>query len=181
MRVWGRRGGLGGRHGAQQRSCGGQGCPGARCNEPAAAELVPSLLPHASCCPCSPVSPRYILWAAEEEGYDLPYACRLGCCTACTVKVKEGEVYQPHSLGLSKNLRDQVGAAVEGGGAVGAGGRRLRAHLAAGRCSCGKGGGGVEPAASVGLWGGGSFHADAALPSNHMRLLATRPLCRATR
>ncbi|PRW57069.1 chloroplast precursor [Chlorella sorokiniana] len=50
---------------------------------------------------------RYILWAAEDEGYELPYACRLGCCTACTVKVKEGEVYQPHSLGLSKNLRDE--------------------------------------------------------------------------
>ncbi|KAL4447976.1 hypothetical protein ABPG75_005195 [Micractinium tetrahymenae] len=50
---------------------------------------------------------RYVLWAAEEEGYDLPYACRLGCCTACTVKVVQGEMYQPHSLGLSKNLRDQ--------------------------------------------------------------------------
>jgi len=51
---------------------------------------------------------RYVLWAAEEQGYELPYACRLGCCTACTVKVKEGEMYQPHSLGLSKSLRDQV-------------------------------------------------------------------------
>lgn len=50
---------------------------------------------------------RYVLFAAEEEGYDLPYACRLGCCTACTVKVVEGEMFQPHSLGLSKNLRDE--------------------------------------------------------------------------
>lgn len=39
---------------------------------------------------------------------ELPYACRLGCCSACTVKVKEGTVVQPHSLGLSKDLRDQV-------------------------------------------------------------------------
>lgn len=51
---------------------------------------------------------RYVLYAAEEQGFELPYACRLGCCTACTVKVKEGEMFQPHSLGLSKNLRDQV-------------------------------------------------------------------------
>lgn len=39
---------------------------------------------------------------------ELPYACRVGCCSACTVKVKEGSVHQPHSLGLSKNLRDEV-------------------------------------------------------------------------
>lgn len=51
--------------------------------------------------------------AAEDEGLELPYACRLGCCTSCTVKVKEGEMWQPHSLGLSKELRDQVRA---GGG-----------------------------------------------------------------
>ncbi|KAL4859706.1 Ferredoxin C 2 [Chlorella vulgaris] len=50
---------------------------------------------------------RYILFAAEEEGLELPYACRLGCCTSCTVKVKEGEMYQPQSLGLSKSLREQ--------------------------------------------------------------------------
>jgi len=72
---------------------------------PAHAPMPPAVLP-------APTCNRYILWAAEEEGYDLPYACRLGCCTACTVKVKEGEVYQPHSLGLSKNLRDQVGQGV---------------------------------------------------------------------
>jgi ferredoxin len=51
---------------------------------------------------------RYILWAAEEQGYELPFACRLGCCTACTVKIKEGQMYQPQSLGLSKSLREQV-------------------------------------------------------------------------
>lgn len=66
-----------------------------------------SACPHCSshAAPCC----RYILWAAEEQGYELPYACRLGCCTSCTVKVKEGEMFQPHSLGLSKSLRDQVG------------------------------------------------------------------------
>jgi hypothetical protein len=51
---------------------------------------------------------RYILFAAEEQGFELPFACRLGCCTACTVKVKEGSMYQPHSLGLSNGLRDLV-------------------------------------------------------------------------
>lgn len=55
-----------------------------------------------------PLHRRYILFAAEEEGLELPYACRLGCCTSCTVKVKEGEMYQPQSLGLSKSLREQV-------------------------------------------------------------------------
>lgn len=50
---------------------------------------------------------RYVLFAAEEQGLDLPYACRLGCCTSCTVKVLEGQMFQPHSLGLSKALRDK--------------------------------------------------------------------------
>ena len=39
--------------------------------------------------------PRYILWEAEEHGLLLPYACRMGCCTACAVRIKEGEMYQP--------------------------------------------------------------------------------------
>ncbi len=51
--------------------------------------------------------PRYILWEAEEQGLDLPYACRMGCCTACTVRIKEGEMYQPESLGLSAELKQQ--------------------------------------------------------------------------
>ncbi len=42
------------------------------------------LLVHAVC--------RYILWEAEDKGLELPYACRMGCCTACAVKVLQGEV-----------------------------------------------------------------------------------------
>ena len=41
---------------------------------------------------------RYILWEAEEQGLLLPYACRMGCCTACAVRIKEGEMYQPQVI-----------------------------------------------------------------------------------
>ncbi|KAG1664189.1 hypothetical protein FOA52_011367 [Chlamydomonas sp. UWO 241] len=50
---------------------------------------------------------RYVLWEAEDEGLELPYACRMGCCTACAVRVKEGELYQPEALGISLELREQ--------------------------------------------------------------------------
>lgn len=50
---------------------------------------------------------RYILYEAEDQGLTLPWACRLGCCTACAVKVKEGEIYQPQGLGISKELKEQ--------------------------------------------------------------------------
>lgn len=50
---------------------------------------------------------RYIMFEAEDQGLILPYACRLGCCTACAVKVISGEMYQPHSLGVSRELREQ--------------------------------------------------------------------------
>ena len=39
--------------------------------------------------------PRYILWEAEDQGLLLPFACRMGCCTACAVRVKSGELHQP--------------------------------------------------------------------------------------
>ena len=48
---------------------------------------------------------RYILWEAEDQGLMLPYTCRMGCCTACAVRVKEGEMYQPEGLGISNELK----------------------------------------------------------------------------
>ena len=54
---------------------------------------------------CHPPTCRYILWEAEDEGLQLPYACRMGCCTACAVRVVEGEMYQPEALGISAELR----------------------------------------------------------------------------
>lgn len=49
---------------------------------------------------------RYILWEAEDAGLELPYACRMGCCTACAVRVKSGELRQVEALGVSQELRD---------------------------------------------------------------------------
>lgn len=50
---------------------------------------------------------RYILYEAEDQGLELPWACRMGCCTACAVKILEGDMYQPHSLGISEELKQQ--------------------------------------------------------------------------
>jgi ferredoxin len=50
---------------------------------------------------------RYILFEAEDKGLELPWACRMGCCTACAVRVVEGEVYQPQALGISRELKEQ--------------------------------------------------------------------------
>lgn len=54
-----------------------------------------------------PPATRYVLWEAEDQGLELPYACRMGCCTACAVKVVEGELYQPQALGISEELKQQ--------------------------------------------------------------------------
>ena len=56
--------------------------------------------------PCVPG--RYILYEAEDQGLEQPWACRMGCCTACAVKILEGDMYQPHSLGISEELKQQV-------------------------------------------------------------------------
>lgn len=50
---------------------------------------------------------RYVLWEAEDHGLKLPYACRMGCCTSCAVRVVSGEMYQPQALGISKRLKEQ--------------------------------------------------------------------------
>ena len=60
---------------------------------------------------------RYILHEAEDQGLLLPYACRMGCCTACAVRVTEADgspssssssspaLLQPESLGIAAELR----------------------------------------------------------------------------
>lgn len=50
-------------------------------------------------------SDRYILHTAENQGADLPFACRQGACTACAVRVKSGQLAQPDAMGLSPGLR----------------------------------------------------------------------------
>jgi ferredoxin len=48
---------------------------------------------------------RYILQTAENQGADLPFACRQGACTSCAVRVKSGSLTQPDAMGLSPGLR----------------------------------------------------------------------------
>lgn len=50
---------------------------------------------------------RYILQTAENQGADLPFACRNGACTTCAVRVLAGELDQPEAMGLSPDLRDR--------------------------------------------------------------------------
>jgi ferredoxin len=50
---------------------------------------------------------RYILHTGEQQGVNLPFACRNGACTTCAVRVLSGEVYQPEAMGLSPHLQKQ--------------------------------------------------------------------------
>ena len=50
---------------------------------------------------------RYILFEAEAQGHDLPFACRMGCCTACAVKITAGTLHQPQALGISRELKEK--------------------------------------------------------------------------
>ena len=76
-------------------------------------------------------------------------------------------MYQPHSLGLSKNLRDQVGHGLAGEG-MGCTCGQVQAYVAwlqrGMRGHCGKRG-----------LVGSTPHDDTALLANHMRPLATLP------
>lgn len=50
-------------------------------------------------------SDRYILHAVENQGTNLPFACRNGACTTCAVRVLAGDLYQPEAMGLSPDLQ----------------------------------------------------------------------------
>ncbi|KAG0612308.1 hypothetical protein M758_6G017400 [Ceratodon purpureus] len=50
---------------------------------------------------------QYILQTGEEQKIELPFSCRHGCCTACAVRVKSGQLYQPQALGISAELREK--------------------------------------------------------------------------
>ena len=46
---------------------------------------------------------RCILETAEEAGMDLPYSCRQGVCSTCTVKMIDGAVDQSERSSLSED------------------------------------------------------------------------------
>merc|ERR1712039_626573 len=48
---------------------------------------------------------RYMLREFENQGLKLPYACRMGCCTSCAVRVHSGEIYQPEAFGIKKTIK----------------------------------------------------------------------------
>lgn len=50
---------------------------------------------------------KSILDAASDAGIQLPYACRVGGCTACTAKLIEGEVDHPKASALTRYQRER--------------------------------------------------------------------------
>jgi ferredoxin len=49
----------------------------------------------------------YILASFEAQGDPLPFSCRNGCCTACAVRIRSGDLDQREALGLSRELRQR--------------------------------------------------------------------------
>ncbi|GAB4216333.1 MAG: 2Fe-2S iron-sulfur cluster binding domain-containing protein [Synechococcales cyanobacterium] len=52
-------------------------------------------------------SQDYILDAAEDQGIELPSACRNGACTTCAVRVKSGSLDQREAMGICRPLQQQ--------------------------------------------------------------------------
>lgn len=50
-------------------------------------------------------SDRYILEALEEQGIELPFACRQGACTTCAVRIKSGQMEQSEAIGIGLELK----------------------------------------------------------------------------
>jgi ferredoxin len=48
---------------------------------------------------------RPLLEYFEEQGIELPFACRQGACTTCAVRVLAGELEQRDAMGLSPTLQ----------------------------------------------------------------------------
>ena len=48
-----------------------------------------------------------ILHAFEDEGHQLPFSCRNGCCTTCAVKILSGSINQSDGIGLSYQMQEQ--------------------------------------------------------------------------
>ena len=46
----------------------------------------------------------YIMRSFEEQGEDLPFSCRNGCCTTCAVRILSGGMDQTAGIGLSKEM-----------------------------------------------------------------------------
>ncbi len=50
---------------------------------------------------------QYILDAAEEQGFDLPYSCREGECLSCSALIEEGNVDQPRANAIDKEEKQK--------------------------------------------------------------------------